>query len=323
MNFPIDLVYLWCDSNDPEWSARKAQYATPKPQAEDEAGECRYFSNDELRYSLRSICKNAPWIHHIFIVTDRQCPKWLNTSDERISIVDHSDIIPNEFLPVFNSAVIENWIFRIPGLSEHFLYANDDMFIAQSVKPSFFFDDKEGRPIVRLKHQKLGPGRGGYQDRVRHMQELIEKDFHVRYHLAPHHNIDSYCRSQFEECLYHRYHEQLITSSSFRFRSPDSLHRSVVGYYMLATGGATMRKNSRYAECESLMERIKCLLSGHYKATSRCLPLCLPDYQRVVQKYNPILFALNDDSRTTPDDRAREHDFMERLFPTPSPFELP
>ena len=51
----------------------------------------RYRDSDELRYSIRSIVKNAPWVRRIFIVTDNQIPHWLNLDDNvgRISIVTH------------------------------------------------------------------------------------------------------------------------------------------------------------------------------------------------------------------------------------------
>ena len=135
----IDLVYLWVDGNDPQWKAK--HNACIGRTEEQSAVNCdgRYADNDELKYSLRSAEKYAPWIHRIFIVTDNQIPIWLNTSNEKIRIVDHQDIMPKVCLPCFNSALIEHFLYKIPGLSEHFLYGNDDMFFNKPVTPSDFF----------------------------------------------------------------------------------------------------------------------------------------------------------------------------------------
>ncbi len=114
----IDLVYMWVDGNDPAWLAKKRAF-TGESGAEAEAtGKARYVDNDELRYSLRSAEQFAPWIRRIFIVTDGQTPEWLDVSNPRVQIVDHSDILPPEALPCYNSAVIEYFLYRIPGLAE-------------------------------------------------------------------------------------------------------------------------------------------------------------------------------------------------------------
>ena len=127
----IDLVYLWVDGNDPAWLAKKNAYLPADKRVDPEAaGECRFVENDELRYSLRSAERYAPWIRRIYILTDDQTPAWLDTSNPRVRVVSHREVMPSEILPVFNSSVIEFFLPRIPGLAEHFLYANDDMFSA-------------------------------------------------------------------------------------------------------------------------------------------------------------------------------------------------
>ena len=147
----IDLVYLWVDGNDPVWLTKKNEFLPADRQVDPQvAGECRYVENDELRYSLRSVEKFAPWIRRVYIVTDDQTPAWLDTSNPRIRVVSHREIMPAEILPVFNSCTIELFLPRIPGLAEHFLYANDDMFFSRPVDPGFFFD-AAGRPVQKFK----------------------------------------------------------------------------------------------------------------------------------------------------------------------------
>jgi len=99
----------------------------------------RFEDNDELRYSLRSVEKHAPWVRHIFIVTDGQIPSWLNLDDERVTVVPHADIFVNKsHLPTFSSPAIESHLHRIPGLSDWFIYMNDDVLFGRDVWPDDF-----------------------------------------------------------------------------------------------------------------------------------------------------------------------------------------
>lgn len=119
---PIDIVYCWCDGNDPAFKARKNLYLREEKNEHDEEsiGNHRFVDNEELKYSLRSLEMYAPWINHVYIVTDRQIPKWLNCSNERVSIIDHSEIMPKDIIPCFNATVIEKFLINIPDLSEYF-----------------------------------------------------------------------------------------------------------------------------------------------------------------------------------------------------------
>ena len=134
----IDFVYLWVDGNDPKWIAKR-NACIGEPSKDEKNCKGRYESNDELKYSLRSLEKYAPWIRKIFIVTDNQVPEWLDTTHPKIQIVDHTEILPAECLPCFNSVIIEHHLHKIPGLSEHFLYGNDDMYFNKPVTPDTFF----------------------------------------------------------------------------------------------------------------------------------------------------------------------------------------
>ena len=141
--FPIDLVYMWVDGNDPEWQAKRNSYMGGGGNNTSEGVSlARWRDNEELRYSLRSVEMYAPWVNHIYIVTDGQCPAWLNTENPKVSIVNHSEIMPADAMPVFSSSAIESCIYRIPGLSEHFILGNDDtMFTKPTTRQMFFLDN--------------------------------------------------------------------------------------------------------------------------------------------------------------------------------------
>lgn len=316
----IDLVYLWVDGNDPAWRKKKnACLPAGEQLSEEVAGECRFAENDELKYSLRSAERFAPWIRRIHLVTDDQCPAWLDTSNPRVRIVDHSRILPADALPLFNASAIELGIGRIPDLAEYFLCANDDTFFGMPLAPDFFFD-AEGRPIARLAKQHIRGKSDTYSRLILLQQTLIEEHFGKRYALAPHHNIDAYRKSDFEAALgiFEELREQTV---HHRFRTPDDLHRSICTYYALATDRATLRRVGRYNRASGWREALECLLRNRFRNDSRCIPLTAPDFARIMQKYNPALFTLNDGEGATPADRARAKAFLENLFPEKSQFE--
>ncbi|HXH79034.1 stealth conserved region 3 domain-containing protein [Nocardioides sp.] len=137
VTFPVDAVYTWVDGDDPGWNAARAAREDADTRRE-VAGRARFRSRDELRYSLRSLHLFAPWVRHIHIVTAGQRPSWL-ADHPGITLVDHRDILPPDALPTFNSQAIETALHKIPGLAEHFIYVNDDVFLARPSRPERFF----------------------------------------------------------------------------------------------------------------------------------------------------------------------------------------
>lgn len=147
-DFPVDMVYTWVDGSDPVLVAKRARYLPPKERRSWEShGLALYRDNEELRYSLRSLEAYAPWVRRIFIATDGQVPAWLNANHEKIHIVDHRDFIPDEYLPTFNSHPIEAHLHRIPGLGEHYIFLNDDFFLAAPCGKEVFFT-ANGLPLL-------------------------------------------------------------------------------------------------------------------------------------------------------------------------------
>jgi hypothetical protein len=141
---PIDVVYLWVDGNDSSWRAkRQAALAllpsdTGAAMARYSNVEGRFRDNHELRYSLRALERFFPQHGHVYIVTDAQAPDWLRPSD-RLTLVDHRELMPEASLPTFDSGHIESWIHHIPGLSERYFYFNDDVFLGAPLNPADWF----------------------------------------------------------------------------------------------------------------------------------------------------------------------------------------
>lgn len=134
----IDFVITWVDGNDPVWRKEREHYAVLEHREIDNNAS-RYRDWETLRYWFRGVETFAPWVHKIFFVTWGHVPAWLDTGNPKLQIVKHEDFIPAEYLPTYNSNVIEFYFHRIKGLSEHFVYFNDDMFLLNPVEPVRFF----------------------------------------------------------------------------------------------------------------------------------------------------------------------------------------
>ncbi len=147
--YPIDIVVLWVDGNDPEWLHEKNTVLgidINKPAEYD----IRYRDWGLMRYWFRGIEKFAPWVNNIHFVTWGHLPKWLNINHPNLNIVRHSDYMPKEALPTYNSNSLLINIHRIPNLSEHFIVFNDDMLLIKHSDPKIFF--KNGLPRYKAIH---------------------------------------------------------------------------------------------------------------------------------------------------------------------------
>lgn len=135
----IDFVVLWVDGNDPEWQAEKRKYQ-PKKENENTSAS-RYRDWNLLPYWFRAVEQFAPWVRKVHFVTWGHLPAFLNLNAPKLHVVRHDEFIPAEYLPTFSSHTIEMNIHRIPGLADHFVYFNDDMFLLRPLMQEDFFRD--------------------------------------------------------------------------------------------------------------------------------------------------------------------------------------
>jgi hypothetical protein len=152
----IHAVITWVDGAEPVHKAKRMRYQAPavKHLHENGINPHRWACSDELSYCLRSIENHAPWISTIHIVTDAQTPDLSHLSNglrAKIKIVDHLQIFKGyeHALPTFNSLAIESLLWRIEGLSERFIYFNDDVFLTAPLHISDVFDGD--KPVLRGK----------------------------------------------------------------------------------------------------------------------------------------------------------------------------
>ncbi|MFL4905199.1 stealth conserved region 3 domain-containing protein [Streptomyces sp. MMS24-I2-30] len=312
VRFPVDAVYTWVDGDDPAMDAKRRahQAVSDNSIAPRETGASRYTSHDELKYALRSLEMYAGFIRHVYLVTDSQVPAWLDPDAEGLTVVDHRDILPADALPVFNSHAIESRLHHIPGLSEHYLYFNDDVFINRPVRAEHFF---HGNGIARipLSPLKLGVGaphpvEPAPNSAGKNTREVIRR-FHGRYitHKSlhtPHPQLLSVMNE-----MEHLAIEELQRTSYSRFRSTtDVAPASTLHHHWAIATGRAVPADYRF----------------------RYVQLGTPDMRRRLARLaageDVDFFCLNDvdtapEARTAA--RAAIRGFLERKYPFPSRFE--
>jgi len=157
---PVDAVILWVDGSDQKLAAKRNHYLALEKKTGVHPGAlpARFASSNEIRYCVLSILTFAPFIRNIFLVTDEQDPDLHEDIRTRfpekagsLKIIDHKEIFRGyeQYLPTFNSSSIHAMIWKIEGLSENFLYFNDDIILIKEFNKEDWFIG--GRPVLRGK----------------------------------------------------------------------------------------------------------------------------------------------------------------------------
>ena len=314
--FPIDVVYTWVDGGDPAWRERKAaalrENGWVAEVSEQAANDSRFASRDELRYSLRALHAFAPWVRHIFLVTADQVPAWLDTTRPDLTVVSHREIFGDTGrLPTFNSQAIESRLHRIPGLAEHFLYLNDDVFLARPASPEMFFTPgglirffPSGALVDSAPRQPTDPpANSAGKNNRRLIQQAFGRVLTRKMKHTPHPSR----RSVLAE-IELRFAEHVAATASHQFRHPDdiSLLSSLQQYYAYLTGRATPG-------------------DIRYMYTDLADPATPMRLARVLHDRHMDAFCLNDTDSSA--EVAREQaallaEFLPAFLPFPSPYEL-
>ncbi|WAL40104.1 stealth family protein [Brevibacterium sp. BRM-1] len=311
---PVDIVYTWVDGDDPAWQERKLVaegVLDPAEVNETATITSRFTSRDELRYSLRSVEQFANWVNHIYIVTDRQVPEWLDVDHPKVTVIDHRDIFTDpEALPVFNSHAIESQLHHIPGLSEHYVYLNDDIFFMRPTEPTLFFtgngqskffpstapldiDAPSARDLPVLSAAK--------QNRA-FMLNAFGRVVTNKFKHTPH----SQLRSVLSE-MEAKHEQEFQDVAASRFRHPDDLSITSALYHFYAyAAGRAQPGGIRYAYMDIAREDADLYL------------------QRLARRTDLDVLCLNDTNTTETDEEYLTRilgRFLNSRFPIPSHFE--
>jgi Stealth protein CR2, conserved region 2/Stealth protein CR4, conserved region 4/Stealth protein CR3, conserved region 3/Stealth protein CR1, conserved region 1 len=311
VTFDIDMVFSWVDGSDPEFQARRAAQMSQVVVGEGDDAEARIRQIDELKFALRSVNMFAPWIRRIFIATDSVPPPWL-ADHPMITIVPAEEHFSDRAaLPTYNSHAVESQLHHIPGLSEHFLYSNDDMFFGRPLKATMFFSPGGVTRFIEAKTRiGLGvndPTRSGFENAARVNRQLLFERFGqvITRHLE--HTAVPLRKSVLIE-MEREFPEEFARTQASAFRSGTdiSVTNSFYHYYALMTGRAVQQEKAKVR---------------YVNTTTREGLGLLPELRK---RRGYDFFCLNDSS--FPEVSAAERaetvvNFLERYFPIPAPWE--
>ena len=170
----IDFVITWVDMNDPKWKRDFAHYNGKIDNSKNEVSEARFREYGLLKYWFRSIEKFTPWVRKVHFVTCGQCPEWLNTNHPKLQMVNHDEYIPKQFLPCFNSSLIEIYLHKIKDLADHFVYFNDDLFVIRPITQERFFSNGLPNDIAAF---RLNLGLSLWNKMLKNNIEIINRRF--------------------------------------------------------------------------------------------------------------------------------------------------
>ena len=336
-NIKIDVVIPWVDGNDHNWQKQKDLYKGVKSA---DKSDSRYRDWDNLQYIFRGIEKFWPWVNHVFLVTCGQKPKWLNLNCEKLRLINHTDYIPDEYLPTFNSHTIELNFHRIKDLSEHFIYLNDDFFPIRPLKSTDFF--RNGFPcdsctqqnllsiyvpddtnIQHIDFTNLGLINAYFRkkDVTRHhlnkwygpylgihamMQAIAKANQHFFTGFTMHHSAQPFLKSTFKT-VWECYPEYLHEHSKNKFRHNTDVNQWLIRYWQFA--------ENRF--------------SPYNMKRRKYFTISIDNYEEILlainnQKYDII--TINDSPRLSYDDfllvKPRINQALDDLLPNKSIFEI-
>ena len=328
----IDFVITWVDMEDPKWKAEFSKYSGKKDNEKNGVSEARFRDYGFLKYWFRGVEKFAPWVRKIHFVTSGQKPEWLDENNPKINLVSHKDYIPAEFLPTYNSVVIERYLHKIPDLAEHFVYFNDDFYIINNISTERFF--KNGVPCDIAVFQ-YNPSWSQWYKRIKNNLKIINKHFDKKevmardhdkwfhksygsrarwnYLLKPYgkfitlrtpHNAQPYLKSTFEE-VWAVAEKELTETSANRFRTVTDYTPELFRTWQICKGN--FEPYNTYSD-------------------TKMFPLMIKPKQAIKAIYNQsyTLICLNDNVHIRNYEQVMENikNAFESILPEKSTFEL-
>ena len=211
----IDFVVPWVDDSDPIWRKKKAEYLGIEPTEGN--SEVRYRDWDTLKYWFRGVEKFAPWVRYVYFVTDDQKPEWLNVNHPKLKWTKHTDFIPEEYLPTFNSNNIEMFFHNIKELSDNYILCNDDTFFFNRFDREFFF--RGNIPVQCVTELLSISNNDDFLKTVYNNYKLLCDIFPDKKNIYRHYHVQTPHKKYLEKYLVDKYKDKILNGFDSKFRS--------------------------------------------------------------------------------------------------------
>lgn len=314
----IDFVVTWVDGENPLWKRQMLKYKKMCNALNYLNGQERFRSSFELlELWLIGVKKYAPWVRFVFLIVDpitkRKC---MSLQSNKVRVISHEEFIPMEFLPTYNSNVIELNIHKLSGLSNNFVLFNDDCFVMNDVEPTdFFFNNTPVDYDVNASLEERSRGNDIHINDLNIIKRIYDfQDYRIKYLFKFGSNLldkgfwrtvignaltddfigwrdehlpVSYSKRDFERAFLED-RKLLINQSKRRFRSESDLTHHFIKYNRIISGDYIHRKSGVVGKYIEMNEDIDETLQGYEK---RRLPkiLCINDIQSSEDNYQHAL----------------------------------
>jgi hypothetical protein len=317
--YPIDVVYTWVNGHDTIRQQAVQYHLThdkqAQPRNQDATTANRYTDREELKYSIRSLARFAPWIRKIYIITGlNQRPEWLREHPDVVIVPDSSIFPDKKHLPTFNSQAIECHLDRIENLSEYFIYMNDDMFLGNEISPlDLVWTD--GVILGGLAPPSRVSPRGipeeselGFLSAWKNNNMLLDSVFGEKQRVFPNHQLTMLSKNIFGDTR-RMFPSAFERTSVCRFRSVNNINPVGVAFYVgLYTGRIKITNH----------------LINHYIPFKDDNKKNSNMFKRLMNR-RPHLFCINDvttEKGATPEIDSALKQLLETYFPVKSPYEV-
>ena len=311
-NEPIDVFIKYIDLSD-RTLVRKGIPQIFKDQ-----------ENDELKYNVRSIIKNIPWVRKIYIVMPNEKIRFFKDYElikDRIVYVKDIDLIgfdsSNVYIFHYNA-----WNLKKFGMSENYILMDDDFFIGKPLKKTDFFCVKDGKVvplIITNRFYSVGENRVKYKIK-NFKKKMIEAPSQSHFHYDYSKEITYLLDFEIFK------NKKLIVPAVTHNAIPCNMEETKELYDIVKESEYRVPTlESLFREDDAL--EFHALYQGYvfnkYKRKVHNLPPGYIDADLVLEKsFNYSLFCINTDSgKYSSLSRDKTKIAMEYLFPEPTPYE--
>jgi len=272
----IDYIFPWVNPNDEHWRRLFYKYRRP-----DDLFDCRFRDFGLLKYVFRGIAANMPWINkvHIILAQDTQLPPWLNT--DHVNVIYHSDYIPKEFLPTYNSHTIESYLGNIQGLSEYLIYGNDDVYPVSPSNPEDWFSS-DGKPKIRYMVSNEAPGtfkqfcKKNFDD----ISDALRINHDDGYYMRPSHYSTPLTLTAIRETF--NILKDHIKTGITRFRNFNTNYSFYVfvDYILLKKQNEPVSDKDTFGKCMTMLNNTEAREIANFVKTTTTRVLCINDTEK-------------------------------------------
>ena len=310
---PIDVIIKYINLRDPTLKRTGIHHIK------------KDFDNEELRYSIRSILKNIPWIRKIFILMPNDKVMFLKDYDtikNKIVYIKDKDILGYDSANSL-SFQFNYWKMKKYDISDNIIAMDDDCFIGKPLKKSNFFYYRKGKvtpAIITSKFLRLNQSFA--KKRLKMYEKIITKNNVEQSSAEFRHSLYitySFILKMFRKSLIFPVHTHnaipinlnelkeiydIIFKSEFKFSTLDSLYRKI----------DSLQFQAFYLSYSFIrfLKKVKNISNN-----------LIPNKNAIFADYNYSLFCINTGSiKYDSLVFMKSKIVMEYLFPFPSKFEI-